>query len=866
MAEPLLRQPSDTDSQYWGQSAETIARALGSTSAGLSTAEAHRRRQRAGRSHPHQQRTQLVLLLRQFASPITFILIVATLISAVLGETADATVILAIILLSGLLSFWQEYGASRAVEELLASVRLTVEVVRDGLRVFVPTDDVVPGDVIHLDTGDLVPADCALLDAHELSLNEAALTGESYPVDKGPGIVDVEAPLGARTNCLYRGTHVVRGTATALVVHTGDATEFGRIAEQLEQRQPATRFERGLTQFGRLLLWVMLVLVVLIFVANLLLARPFIDSLLFSVALAVGLTPQLLPAIVSVSLSLGARQMARARVIVKRLSAIEDFGGMNVLCTDKTGTLTRGVVRLAGALDTRGRPSTEVLEAAYLNALHHSGFNNPIDDAILHARHIETSATTCLGELPYDFQRRRMSVLVARHNERELLTKGAVDNILAACQSVRLDDGSLAPLEPDRAAIQASFVALSQQGYRVLGVARRTLPADLPLSIAAEAEMTFLGFVTFLDPPKPGIKHTLRELAALGVSVRIVTGDNRLAAAHIASAVGLDARAIISGQAIEALTDVQLRERVRDINVFAEVDPMQKLRIIRALQHAGFDVGYMGDGINDAPALHVADVGISVDTAVDVAKDAASIVLLAKDLDVVVEGVRLGRRTFANTLKYIFVTTSANFGNMASMAAVSVLLPFLPLLPLQILLINFLTDLPGTTIATDDVDAEQVHRPGVWDLGAIRNFMIVFGLVSSGFDFLTFGVLRLGFAADEALFRSGWLIESVATELAVMLVLRTQRPFFRSRPGAALLWSSVGVAIVAVAMPYSPLNGQLGLVPLPVPVLAALVAITAGYVAVTELVKRRFYRQRSPSSRGRATSTTVGLTSRSKSA
>jgi len=832
---------ADPLANYWAHPVADVAQALKCTSAGLSTVEARARARRGRVEQPHDQRTELVLLLRQFASPITLILVFATIVAAALGEAVDAAIILAIILLSGILSFWQEYGASRAVEELLASVRLTAEVVRDGQRAFVPANEVVAGDVVVIDTGDLVPADCLLLETRELSVNEAVLTGESYPLDKAPGAVPPTAPINARANCVFRGTHVVRGSATALVVRTGGDTELGQIAQQLEQRQPPTRFERGLTEFGRLLLWVMLVLVGLIFAANLLLARPIIDSLLFSVALAVGLTPQLLPAIVSVSLSLGARQMARAKVIVKRLSAIEDFGGMNVLCTDKTGTLTQGTVRLASALDIHGRPSPRVLETAYLNSLYHTGFSNPIDEAILHARHIDTAGTTRLDELPYDFERRRLSVLVARDGERVLITKGAVDSIAAVCDTAQIDDDSVAPLADTRVLIDERFEALSLQGYRVLGVASRVMLDRATLDIADEAGMTFLGFVTFRDPPKRGIKHTLRELASLGISLRMVTGDNRLAAAHIAHAVELDVREVMTGAELSDLSEDELPKRIHDVAVFAEVDPMQKVRVIRALQHAGSDVGYLGDGINDAPALHAADVGISVESAVDVAKDAASIVLLEKNLDVLVEGVRLGRRTFANTLKYIFVTTSANFGNMASMAAVSVLLPFLPLLPLQILLINFLTDLPGTTIATDRVDPEQLRRPGVWDLRGIRNFMIVFGLVSSAFDFLTFGVLRLGFAAGADLFRSAWLIESVATELAVMLVLRSHRPFFRSRPGAALLWSSIVVAVLAVAIPYSPVAGSLGLVPLPAPVLLALAVITAGYVAVTEIAKAVFY-------------------------
>jgi Mg2+-importing ATPase len=826
---------------YWAQPLEQVLDELDTTPAGLSTSEAHARSRRAKREQPHKERTRLVLLLRQFASPITLILVVATIIAAILGEAVDAAIILSIILLSGLLSFWQEYSASRAVEELLASVRLTAEVMRDGHHSFVPANEVVSGDVVLLDTGDLVPADCVLLESAELSINESVLTGESYPRDKATGCVATDTPLSARSNCLFRGTHVVRGTGTAAVVRTGGETEFGQIARELEERQPPTQFERGLTAFGGLLLRVMLVLVGVIFIANVLLARSVIDSLLFSVALAVGLTPQLLPAIVSISLSLGARRMARAKVIVKRLSAIEDFGGMNILCTDKTGTLTQGTVRLASALDIWGRSSPRVLRAAYLNSLCHTGFSNPIDEAILHTRHIDTIGTQRLDELPYDFQRRRLSVLIDITGEAVLITKGAVDSVAAICDMAETSDGISVPMVEAAEVVRQHFEALSQQGYRALAVARKAMPGKATLVLSDEGAMTFMGFVTFRDPPKPGIKHTLRELRALGISLRMVTGDSRLAAAHVARAVGLETRQVVTGAELTEISDDQLEDCVRHTTVFAEVDPVQKLRIIRALQRGGYDVGYLGDGINDAPSLHAADVGISVNSAVEVARDAASIVLLEKNLDVLLEGVRVGRRTFANTLKYIFVTTSANFGNMASMAAVSVLLPFLPLLPLQILLINFLTDLPGTTIASDRVDPEHLRQPGVWDLRAIRNFMIVFGLVSSAFDFITFGVLRLGFAADEGLFRSAWLIESVATELAVMLVLRTQRPFFRSRPSGALLWSSLAVALIAVVIPYTAAAEPLGLVPLPGLVLLALVAITTGYVVTTEVAKAFFY-------------------------
>lgn len=831
---------SSTDN-YWAHSVDDLLASLETSEAGLTTAAAHRRRSISD-VPVHQRRTELVLLLRQFTNPITFILVLATLISAALGEATDAAIILAIVLLSGLLSFWQEYSASRAIEALLAAVHVTVEVLRDGARTFVPSAQIVSGDVIILDTGDLIPGDCRLLEADQLLVDEAALTGESYPVEKDPGELPLATTLSERSNSLFQGTHIVRGSGKAVVVRTGSETEFGLIARELKRRPPTTRFERGLTDFGRLLLQIMVILVVLVFAANVLLARPLLESFLFSVAIAVGLTPQLLPAIVSVSLSLGARQMARAKVIVKRLSSIEDFGGMNSLCTDKTGTLTMGMVRLGDALDVEGNPSDSVFQSAYLNSFHHQGFTNPIDDAILAARPVIAADSRRVAEIPYDFQRKRLSVLVTQGDRTRLICKGAVEPVLGVCSLVQSKDGSAIPVETAASLVTQRFEALSQQGFRVIGVASKDLaPVEKP-GPADEIGMTFLGFLVFLDPVKPGIARTLRELQSLGITLHMVTGDSRLAAAYTARAVGLDNSRILTGAAIDAMDDARLTQAAEDAEVFAEIEPAQKERIVRALRRAGRSVGFLGDGINDAPALHAADVGISVDTAVDVAKDSASIVLIEKDLSVLMDGVQLGRQTLANTLKYVFVTTSANFGNMFSMVAATLFLPYLPMLPMQILLLNFLSDLPATTISVDTADPEQLRQPGVWDVRFIRNFMIVFGLISSVFDLLTFAVLRLGFDAGPELFRSGWFLESTATELAVMLVLRTRRPFFRSRPGAALLGSSILVALVTIAIPYSPLAAPLGFVPLALPVLLSLFAITAGYILITEMAKARFYR------------------------
>jgi Mg2+-importing ATPase len=536
--------------------------------------------------------------------------------------------------------------------------------------------------------------------------------------------------------------------------------------------------------------------------------------------------------------------MARANVIVKRLSAIEDLGGMNVLCTDKTGTITTGEVKLHSAQDANGDPSDLVMEYAYLNAFHHKGYANPIDDAILSATPKHVAPTERVAEIPYDFMRKRLSVLVKRDGQHLLLTKGAVENVLAACAPV-LDSAAPGPmLGRSEIEIRRRFKELSHSGYRVLGVAHKLMGARFELTTADETDMAFAGFLAFEDPPKPEIAETVRDLAALGVSLRMVTGDNRLVAAHIAYSVGLANPTLMTGEQVQALSDEALPDAVEQTSVFAEVDPIQKERIIRAFRYRGFVVGYLGDGINDALALHAADVSISVDTAVDVAKDSASIVLLRKDLGVLMQGVRLGRQTFANTLKYVFVTTSANFGNMASMAGASLILPFLPLLPLQILLLNFLSDLPATTISSDAVDPELVEKPEAWNIHSIRDFMIVFGLISSVFDFLTFGILRLGFNASEGLFRSGWFLESLGTELAVMLVLRTRRRFYVSRPSNLLLGTSVATAVAGFALIMTPLGDPLGFEPLSAWVLLSLAAILTGYVVATEAGKVWFYEKR----------------------
>ncbi len=832
----------------WSLSESQVLEAMGSSPRGLSADVAAQRLQRVGPNvlKPRRRDSAWRSFLSQFTSPLVLILVFAAVVSAVVGEWTDAGIVVAIVAASAVLSFVQEYSASQAVERLRAHVALKANVLRDGRPALIPVVDLVPGDVVLLSAGSLIPADGIVVEARDFFVNQSVLTGETFPVEKKVGPVDAEAALPERTNSVFMGTSVRSGTARAVIVQTGAGTEYGQIAERLTLRPPETEFERGIRRFGVLLTQIMTVLVLGVFAVNVLLNKPTIDSLLFAIALAVGIAPELLPAIISVNLARGAQNMAKRSVIVRRLNAIENLGSMDTLCTDKTGTLTVGVVTLDGALDVEGQHSEEVLRWAYLNAAFQTGLANPLDEAILAQPHPDTTGMDKLEEIPYDFVRKRLSVVIDSDPGTDirpmLITKGALEKILAVCTHVRAGGASV-PLGADRrGAIEARYAAWSAEGYRVLGLAVRDVPRQAEYTIEAdEREMTFGGFLLFFDPPKPDAKATLESLATLGVHVKIITGDNRLVARHLAHTLDLPVDSILPASQMAELHDEAFWHVAERTTIFAEVDPNQKERIILALRRTGHVVGYMGDGINDAPALHAADVGISVDQAVDVAKEAADFVLLRQDLGVLRAGIEEGRRTFANTLKYIFTTTSANFGNMLSMAGASLFLPFLPLLAKQILLNNFLSDLPAVGIARDNVDPDMVDRPHRWNIGMIRNFMIVFGLVSSAFDYATFALLLFAIQATERQFQTGWFIESLLTELVVALVVRTRRPFFRSRPGTLLWTTTLAVGLVTLAIPYLPNAHLLGFTPLPLWVTAALVALTGLYVIAAEITKKFFY-------------------------
>ena len=642
---------------------------------------------------------------------------------------------------------------------------------------------------------------------------------------------------------------MISGTAKALIISTGKDTEFGKISERLKLRPLETEFEKGVRKFGYFLMEVTLILVIAIFAINVLLKRPVLDSFLFSLALAVGLTPQLLPAIISINLAHGAKMMAKGKVIVKRLASIENFGSMDVLCSDKTGTLTDGTVKLQSTIDVNGNPSDKVFLYAYLNAAFESGFINPIDEAIRGYKTIDIKDYVKLDEHPYDFIRKRLSIMLSEpvqspgdQQTHIMITKGALSNVLSVCTKAEMEDGTIADMKQVSESIERQFVEFSGKGYRTLGVAYKKIETRSTIEDELEADMIFLGFIILFDPLKENIVNTVEELRELGVSLKIITGDNKLIAGNIVSQMGLKDAKILTGPELHNLSDEALLKQVGGVSVFAEVEPNQKERIIIALKKSGHVVGYMGDGINDASALHAADVSISVDSAADVAKEAADIVLLEKNLEVLISGVKAGRITFANTLKYVFMATSANFGNMFSMAGASLFLPFLPLLPKQILLTNLLTDFPEMTIATDSVDAEMIMKPRRWDIGFIRKFMLTFGLISTVFDFVTFGVLIFIAQATDIQFRTGWFIESVISASVIVLVIRSRQPFFKSAPGKYLAIATACVAVAALIIPFSPLAGLLEFTAIPIWLLLAIAVVIAFYILSAEIAKKWFYK------------------------
>ncbi|HVV83934.1 MAG TPA: magnesium-translocating P-type ATPase [Kofleriaceae bacterium] len=809
---------------------------------GLTAAEAAAALRRYGRNElqVHRRLSRLAVVWNQLRNPLLFLLVAAAGVSILTGELTDATIVILIVVATAGIGYRREYQAASAAAALQDRVRTRATVVRDGVQRAIPVEEVVPGDVVLLAAGSLVPADARVVEAIDCWASEAVLTGESFPVEKRQEPTAPGTPLARRTDRVFLGTNIRSGTARCVVEATGRRTELGAIAHRLTLRRPETEFARGVRRFGYLLTIAMLLIVLVVFVAHVLGGRPPVETLLFAIALAVGLSPELLPAILSINLARGAEAMARRGVLVRQLEAIENLGSMDVLCTDKTGTLTEGVVRVDGAFDPAGVASDDVLELAAINAALETGLPSPLDDAILAARTPDLAAIDKRAEIPFDFSRKRVSVIVDGAGGGRLIMKGAFHHVVEACTTL----AGGAPLDDDaRAALDARHDAWGAAGVRVLAIAVRPLPAGEPGGHDAEHDLAFAGFVTFLDQPKAGVGEALGALARLGVGVKVITGDSELVARHVAGLVGLPAEHVITGEALDRLTADGLATVADQTTIFAEVDPNQKERIIRALRLRGHVVGFLGDGVNDAPAMRAADTSLSVEQAVDVAREAADFVLLERDLDVIRGGIEEGRRTFANTLKYVLTTTSANLGNMISMAVASLFLSFLPLLAGQVLLNNFLSDIPAFGIAGDSIDPELIERPRRWDIRFIGRFMLEFGLVSSLFDAITFLVLLGPFAAGPPRFRTGWFVESLLTELVIALVVRTRRRFFRSRPGSLLLGSTLVLSVVALALPYLPGIGLLGMVRLPPALLAALVGITALYVGATELTKDWFYRR-----------------------
>jgi Mg2+-importing ATPase len=813
---------------------------------GLSPDEVASRRASYGPNEVVRERKMAAFrqFFRQLKNPLIIILLIASVLSIFLGELIDALIIIVIVILSVFIDFFQEYRAGRAVELLKEKISTTATVTRAGVLEDVNLSDLVPGDVITLSAGDIVPADARVITARDFFVDQSALTGESYPVEKTalpwPG---GEQGVQPWEQYLFMSSPVVSGSATAVIVKTGMSTEYGKIAERLTARPPETEFERGLKQFSYLISQIIFLLVLFVFFINALFKHGVLDSLLFAVALAVGLTPELLPMILTVNLSKGALAMSEKGVIVKHLASIQNFGSMDMLCTDKTGTLTENRITLVYHVDAQRNTSEKVLLYSYLNSYHQTGLKSPLDQAILEKRGVQSGEFQKIDEIPFDFIRKRVSVVVSKNQGHILITKGAPEEVMKTCTRVSLGTTEEPFSKEWQEHIAALYESLSREGFRVLGVASRELNTlKSTYTPDDETSLTFYGFVAFIDPPKETVHDALRLLHDAGVEVKIITGDNALVTRHVCAALEFPIIRAIEGSEIAQMDSDTLASAVEHANIFTRVSPPQKERIIRALMKNNHVVGFLGDGINDAPSIRAADIGITVDNAVDIAKESADIVLLKKDLRVLRDGILEGRKTFGNTMKYIMMGTSSNFGNMVSVAAASLFLPFLPLLPVQILLNNLLYDVSQSTIPTDAVDEEYVQAPKRWDIGFIKKFLFVFGPVSSLFDILTFISLLVIFHAPVEMFRTVWFLESLCTQTLIIFAIRTSKvPFFKSLPSRFLVISSVSVILAGIAITLTPFGGLFGFVPPTLPFFLLIAGLVLGYIVLVEMVKKWFY-------------------------
>jgi len=811
---------------------------------GLTQIESEERFKQFGPNEPVSARlsSPLIQFIHFCTNPLVLILLVASGVSGVLGQKVDAIIIAAMVVLSIGLNFFQAYRSERAVRRLREQVAPSATVIRDGKWTELPRRELVPGDLIRLAAGDLVPADARLLKSQDLHIQQAALTGESMPAEKFVPKVPLATTDATRPDLVFLGTSVVSGTATALVTATGPHTAFGDIVAKLSERPPETEFDRGTRQFGILIMKTVLFLVLFILLVSIAMHRDAMESLLFAVALAVGLTPEFLPMITTVTLSMGALKMARSKVIVKHLDAIENFGSIEVLCSDKTGTLTSGMMVLDGALDPFGQSSERALSLGYLNSYFETGIKSPLDAAILKRPMAGIEQYLKTDEIPFDFERRRLSIVATGPGGNLLITKGAPEEVMAVSTSLEANGAVSQMGDAERKRCAEVFRQLSIEGLRVLAVAFREVSHSDGFTHEHECDLTLVGFLTFIDPPMDDVGQAIDALRADGVRIKILTGDNELVTRHVCEQVGIACEKIYLGSDLAHMSELALQHVAEEADVFARVSPGQKNRIIRALMDRDHVVGFLGDGINDAPSLHAADVGISVAGAVDVAKDAADIILLEHHLNVLHNGIIEGRKAFGNVFKYILMGTSSNFGNMFSMAAAALFLPFLPMLPTQILLNNFLYDLAQVTIPTDNVDPAYIRSPQRWNVRAIRNFMLLIGPISSIYDFLTFAILLMAFHSSAALFHTGWFVESLATQTLVLFVIRTAGRPWSNRPSLPLATTTVLVVAVGLALPFSPLATQLGFVSLPGMFFIFLAAAVATYMALVELVKGRVIR------------------------
>ncbi|MGD9629336.1 MAG: magnesium-translocating P-type ATPase [Pyrinomonadaceae bacterium] len=822
---------------------------------GLSSTDVRERLEEFGPNDPVVKRhvSAVIEFLALFASPLILILLGASAISIAVGDWINASIIITMVLVGVVLNFVQTRRSKKAAEGLRREVSVSARVLRDGAWTSVPRQSVVPGDVVEITAGGLVPADARLIKCRDLHVQEAALTGESLPVGKLP--VAENEPM-TDENRVFLGTAVISGTAKAIVTETGANTRFGAIAARLAAKPPETEFERGTRKFGFFIVRVVFVLVIFVFFVNALMQRDILESLLFSIALAVGLTPEFLPMITTVTLGQGAIRMARQGVIVKHLEAIQNFGSIDILCCDKTGTLTNGEMSLRDHVDPFGLDSEEVFRLGWINSLLESGVTDtldhgirsrviadPLDAAIIEHENLADAKFEKLDEIPFDFERRRVSVVVSDGGERKLITKGSPESIIDVCSFMRTGD-DVVPLDADAIArCNETYLKFSSLGLRVIAVASGLVAEKAEYAVTDETGLELAGFLTFADEPRETAAQALKALADDGVTVKILTGDNDVVAAYICSKVGLDGTNLVLGDDLDTMNDAALAQIAEKTGVFARVSPIQKNRIILALKRRGHVVGFLGDGINDAPSLRTADVGISVSTATDVAKDAAEIVMMEKGLDVLHNGIIEGRKSFGNVMKYLLMGTSSNFGNMFSMAAAVLFLPFLPMLPVQIVLNNFLYDIAQITIPTDAVDESFIQKPHKWDISLIRDFMLYIGPISSIFDFATFFVLIYFFQASEQLFHTGWFAESLATQTLVVFVIRTAGNPFKSRPSRALTITVISVVLIAFILPYTSLGAVIGFVPLPLGFVLFVVVTTVVYLTVVEFVKRFLMRR-----------------------